>query len=126
MRLDEYNEHLFKPLIYRWSFRQKLKNPFAGLRGLRRYDNSRAYCIVSRHWPHLLCWSWLIQFQWPDGGKSGLHHKWGIHKRVHPNGGGWFVIGPFWLMWQADDWMVACRRKEEVRQLILKHVSKAG
>lgn len=45
----------------RWSFRQKLSNPFAGLRV--RWNGGLP--SLSRHWPHLLCWSWLL----------ALHHQ---------------------------------------------------
>jgi hypothetical protein len=44
--------------ILAWSNAHKRRNPFAGLRFFHRQGNRLT--IASRHWPHLLCWDWLL------------------------------------------------------------------
>jgi hypothetical protein len=46
----------------KWSAEQKRKlGPFAGLKMFRR-TSGRSVIIISRHWPHLLCWQWLLDW----------------------------------------------------------------
>jgi hypothetical protein len=46
----------------KWSADQKRKlGPFAGLKMFSR-TSGRSIIIVSRHWPHLLCWQWLLDW----------------------------------------------------------------
>jgi hypothetical protein len=45
-----------------WSERQKrVLGPFAGLKVFSRTSGG-SLIIVSRHWPHLLCWQWLLDW----------------------------------------------------------------
>lgn len=84
----------FKPQLARWSFRRKLRNPFAGLVFFERV-NDGSLNIVSRHWPHLLCWSWLLNW---DGRRPW---RWipGCHFRTAQ----W---ARFFFTWQHYDYMV--------------------
>lgn len=40
--------------------RRKELGPFAGLAFFHRTSNRRSFNLVARHWPHRLCWDWLI------------------------------------------------------------------
>jgi hypothetical protein len=45
-----------------WNLEQKKKNRFAGLCFFKKTQQEGDWIIASRHWPHLLCWSWGIHF----------------------------------------------------------------
>lgn len=101
MELDRRSLYLFKPAIAAWSLREKLRRPFAGLRFFYR-DSGGGLILCSRHWPHLLCWSWIIRWQ-TDSGIS--HRPWWRVGRVPHNK--IFDIGPVKVVWQGYQWMPA-------------------
>lgn len=76
---------------------RRLHNPFAGLTFWTR-DSAGRRMIASRHYPHLLCWSWSLRVIKPNRA-HGAHHDGGVHL-YRTNFGGWFVVGCFWLDWQ--------------------------
>lgn len=45
-----------------WDRAHRRARPFAGLCFFKR-SSSRSIIIVSRHWPHLLCWQWLLDWK---------------------------------------------------------------
>lgn len=53
-----------------WNETWKRKNYFAGLAFFNRTSSRLCFNIISRHWPHLLCWSWLISVDF------GLPRSW--------------------------------------------------
>lgn len=99
MRATDETLWLFKDRARRWSFWRKVRNPFAGLT-FWTWDSGGGLQLACRHWPHLMCWSWILSWRWPDG-KGGEHHHWGIWHHRH-NIGGWFVVGPLWFSWQDE------------------------
>lgn len=100
MKITRDSMHAFRDEIAAWSFRRKLRAPWRGLRFGR--TNIGGYSF-SRHWPHLLCWSWTLQLT-PH--RKGFPRKWGFS--AWRKGFGfqvpWFDVG---LSWQGDQWMVA-------------------
>ena len=63
----------------RWDRRQKLKNVFAGIRFWGKTNVTGAHLLISRHWPHLLCWSWSI---WYFGPKSPELYRYSIGFKI--------------------------------------------
>lgn len=106
MQRDRRSLHLFKAEIAAWSRRQKLRRPWAGLHGPRR-DSGGGLTLLSRHWPHLLCWSWLIAWQ-PRRADFGRKLCWRIGKLPHNHV---FDLGPFVVRWQTYGVMVSTAPK---------------
>jgi hypothetical protein len=100
VRLTRDAFRLMPSEVRRWSALQKLRNPFAGLRFVRR-DSGGGLILVSRHWPHLLCWSWSLS--WAGG--------WSF-RRGRPRGICRYHIGPLHLSWQNYDDMVGLGKAE--------------
>ena len=100
MQINRRSLALMQPHVRRWSFLRKLRNPFAGLRGPRR-NSGGDLILLSRHWPHLLCWSWTVLWMREGGRRVGGYRN--------PHGGGVAWFGPLRLSWQAYDWMVSSR-----------------
>ena len=124
MKIERTDHRLFERQVRRWGFWQKLRNPFAGLRCLTR-DSGGGLIIISRHWPHMLCWSWSVSWRWPDGGKSGTHHKWGFHRSIH-NGGGWVVGGPLWLHWQTYSYVASGCHEDRLNKWLMRRGRRAA
>lgn len=102
MKLGRASLRLFPSALGRWSFLRKLRNPFAGLAFFTRCSDG-GLNIVSRHWPHHLCWSWLIDFRWQPPS------KWRIGGYTN-SGGSFHCVGPFALRRQNYDYMTALGR----------------
>ena len=45
-----------------WDRKQRRARPFAGLAFFRPASDASTI-IASRHWPHLLCWQWLLSWK---------------------------------------------------------------
>ena len=61
-----------------WSKREKRRQGWrAGLRLLSRINDHR-FTIASRHWPHLLCWSWLLEWHRHRVGYDGRRRLFGF------------------------------------------------
>lgn len=80
-----------------WSFLRKCRNPFAGLYGFSRTNTPGYFLIASRHWPHLLCWSWSLTFT-TERPKSWKPRASLQYRRIE---WAWFA-----LVWQPYGWMV--------------------
>lgn len=68
---------------------------------------SWALMIAARHWPHLLCWQWLLELR-PQRGMPWEHRHF---CSFHSYNGNW-TLRVLWLLqlhWasQSSDWMVA-------------------
>ena len=52
-----------------WDRAKRRANPIAGLRFFQSTSSGRCVNVASRHWPHLLCWQWLLTWSppAPDG-----------------------------------------------------------
>lgn len=128
--------HLFKPLVEEWSVEQKRKSLY--LAGLKlRYDPSRSRLSMSRSWPHLLCWSWVVAVHlrwfvepnaWVWHGRRGFRFSFlGFGARF--SGGGCRHFGVFTPIIAAtyDDqpsyrWMVALSRKADALNYIKRRL----
>jgi hypothetical protein len=117
MKMDTGSFRFFPDELSRWSLRKKLRHPFAGLRWFTR-DSGGGLNIVSRHWPHMLCWSWLLSWHWPDR-RKGEGSRWRPFVYRH-NGGGWASAGPFRLHWQNYDWMISRNHAEDAAAFITR------
>lgn len=59
--------------------------PFAGLSLFRRTSSKRTFNVASRHWPHLVCWQWILSWSLPAGKRfffrrfSGPGDCWTLH-----------------------------------------------
>jgi len=76
---------------------------FAGLRFWRKTNMNGNRVLISRHWPHIIPWSWSVWVKW-----SKWPVRWGHYKK--PNG---YMYLNFTLLFlnftvnrQPDDWMV--------------------
>jgi hypothetical protein len=76
---------------------RRLRNPLAGLRFWVPTSDGR-HLIATRHYPHLLCWSWSISARRINPA-SGTHHAGGVHLSRH-NSGGHLVLHWIWIDWQ--------------------------
>ncbi|HYF40907.1 MAG TPA: hypothetical protein VEA35_00540 [Ramlibacter sp.] len=77
------------------------QNPFAGLRWFTR-DSGGCWVLVSRHWPHMLCWSWLVRLSFRSRGSD--QRWWSAHRTKHNGGGGCWVrfgFGELAFHWQT-------------------------
>lgn len=115
MKIDSQSLRYFPKPFAAWSLRQKLRNPFAGLRFFSRCSDGSAL-VVSRHWPHQLCWSWGLYWDWP------ARTPWRGHFYRTNTGGSW-RLGPFRWSWQNYDDMVATSREADVLSFVGARVS---
>lgn len=80
--------------------------PTAGLAFWTRTNTPGCWNLVSRHWPHKLCWDWLVSLsvrQRRNDTPLGLLFS--LHRRYR-----YASLTLLWvnlyLTWQNDDWMV--------------------
>lgn len=76
---------------------------WAGLRFWKPTNSKGSVVLISRHWPHIIPWSWSVWVSW-----SKWPIKWGHYRK--PNG---YMYLNFTLLFvnfsinsQPDDWMV--------------------
>lgn len=77
-----------------------------GLRFFERsMDESPRWLLASRHWPHILTWSWFIDYSPPRKPRI-----WGFNRWSHNSGNGWWLslgfLGRLSFHRQTTDWMV--------------------
>jgi hypothetical protein len=113
MKLDIGSFRFFPDELSRWSLRKKLRHPFAGLRWFAR-DSGGWMIVVSRQWPHLSCWSWLLSYHWPERHK-GERFQWKPWRIG--NQAGW---GPLRFHWQNYDWMISRDHAEDAAAFITR------
>ena len=77
-------EHITMEDFRRWSLRQKLRHPFAGLTFFAKQRYKGVVPVVSRHWPHLLCWSWSLDFYPGDSDYLKRQRTNDAHKKTLP------------------------------------------
>lgn len=73
-----------------WDRSQRRAAPFAGLRLFERTSDRYRFSLASRHYPHLLCWQWLLEWQFTKPGERRFFC------RYHSMFGGW-TLGLLWL-----------------------------
>lgn len=86
---------------------------------------SWALMIASRHWPHLLCWQWLLQLR-PQRGMPWEKRRFFHFYRSHSQ----WTLRALWLLdlhWhvQHSDWMVAEPFRSQAPQLYPLHEGEA-
>lgn len=111
-----------------WDNQHRQSNQLAGLRLL--FGHSRGSIILAcRHWPHLLCWQWMLRLEWRPT-KRVLFKFW----RQGPGlaGGYMWVLSFLWLgalvyHRQASDRIAALgRRYREDAPVIYDYASRAA
>lgn len=57
-----------------WDRAKRKSNPWAGLKFFEQTNDRRSFNVAARHWPHLLCWQWLLIWSRPapDGPRYGF------------------------------------------------------
>lgn len=118
MKISSRDFHLFKQEVMAWSRWKKLRRPFGGLHFFYRHSNG-ALCIASRHWPHLLCWSWVFVYDPCIRRGDGP-----FYCRYDHNSGGFIRVGPYTYTWQNYDWMVGMLHERECASYLLRHITK--
>lgn len=106
----------------RWDADQRRRLGFwAGLSGPGRTNTTRHWNLAARHWPHRLCWSWVVWASVASRGdrwaRMGLHFT----RRYRS---GQITFGPLavGLSWQDSDWMVGCGPlRETAPRIIWQH-----
>lgn len=110
MKPDYSSFRWFLPEIRRWSRRRKWRHPFAGLAFFRRTSDPTVTDLVSRHWPHLMCWSWGLSWHRQKGDER---YGWRPIRL-----GNSILVWRLRLSWQDYDWMVAPQHEAEVSAII--------
>ena len=95
--------------------RKREMGPFAGLHFFERSGHSIA--IVYRHWPHLLCWSWALNW---SSYRGPVVRRFFSLRRVWDDGG-WYLdllwLGRLDFLTQDYDWML----RDKQLQPTVKH-----
>lgn len=52
---------------------RRRRAPLAGLRFFQRTSSAGWFLLVSRHWPHRLCWDWSLSWHHPQRAKGEMH-----------------------------------------------------
>lgn len=96
MRISHDTLHLFPAEVAEWSRARKKAAPLAGLQFWTKTNQPRNRVLASRHWPHLLVWSWAI---W--GGPWRHKMKFGFYRTP---GTFLFVgLGPIKFIWSRHN-----------------------
>jgi hypothetical protein len=97
-----------------WDRSRRARNVFAGLKLFYSTSDGRIINLASRHWPHLLCWQWIVSWCRPFPGYEQQFFK--LHREGPGLSGGESVtLHLLWLGYihyrrQASDRMAALGR----------------
>jgi hypothetical protein len=96
-----------------WDKRMKRKcGFFAGLRFFEgRIDSGLT--IAYRHWPHKLCWDWLVRIHTVRPKYDGKRRFLFWHRQSLRGGQLWLWFWCISWVWQDSDWMVKDHFKRE-------------
>lgn len=118
-REDAYNLTAFDA----WDREQRRKLGWrAGLRFWKKTNIPGSRVLISRHWPHLLCWQWSVWVGRYQGLEKDGHRRFAlIYLRPHRS----FelrLFGPYLrVMWQDSDWMTACGYSPASPKILWQH-----
>jgi hypothetical protein len=97
-----------------WDRAHRARNIFAGLRLFYGTSDGRIINLASRHWPHLLCWQWIVSWCRPFPGYQRQFFR--LHREGPGAAGGEsLTLHLFWLGYlhysrQASDRIAALGR----------------
>lgn len=70
---------------------------FAGLMFFHRTNSKRSFNLIVRHWPHLLCWQWVLAFNVAVADEGRHFFRFCGMTRPSIHGGQSWTLHLFWI-----------------------------